>query len=233
LWGTPSDPQRATFQVILPDCGWHAPMSAEKPVVFIVDDDRSMCEALERLLGTVGLKAHTFGSAREFISTRRPDVPSCLVLDVRLPGLSGLDLQRRLVDMGPPMPIVIITAYADIPMTVEAVKAGAVEFLTKPFRDQELLDAVQEAIDRDRTLRLERAEVTELRQTYGSLTQREREVMTLVVTGLLNKQVAARLGTSEATVKAHRGQLMQKMRVESLAQLVRVAGRLGLLPPPD
>jgi len=207
-------------------------MSAEKPVAFIVDDDRSMCEALERLLGTVGLKAHTFGSAHEFMSTKRPDVPSCLVLDVRLPGLSGLDLQRRLVDMDPPMPIVIITAYADIPMTVEAVKAGAVEFLTKPFRDQELLDAVQEAIDRDRTLRLERAEVAELRQTYGSLTQREREVMTLVVTGLLNKQVAARLGTSEATVKAHRAQLMQKMRVESLAQLVRVAGRLGLLPPP-
>ncbi len=207
-------------------------MSAEKPVVFIVDDDRSMCEALARLLGTVGLKAHTFGSAHEFMSTKRRDVPSCLVLDVRLPGLSGLDLQRRLVDMDPPMPIVIITAYADIPMTVEAVKAGAVEFLTKPFRDQELLDAVQEAIDRDRTLRLERAEVAELRQTYGSLTQREREVMTLVVTGLLNKQVAARLGTSEATVKAHRGQLMQKMRVESLAQLVRVAGRLGLLPPP-
>jgi len=207
-------------------------MSAEKPVVFIVDDDRSMCEALERLLGTVGLKAHTFGSADEFMSTKRPDVPSCLVLDVRLPGLSGLDLQRRLVDMDPPMPIVIITAYADIPMTVQAVKAGAVELLTKPFRDQELLDAVQQAIDRDRTLRLERAELTELRQTYGSLTQREREVMTLVVTGLLNKQIAARLGTSEATVKAHRAQLMQKMRMESLAQLVRVAGRLGLLPPP-
>ena len=131
------------------------------------------------------------------------------------------------------MPIVIITAYADIPMTVQAVKAGAVELLTKPFRDQELLDAVQQAIDRDRTLRLERAELTELRQTYGSLTQREREVMTLVVTGLLNKQIAARLGTSEATVKAHRAQLMQKMRMESLAQLVRVAGRLGLLPPPQ
>jgi FixJ family two-component response regulator len=207
-------------------------MSAEKPVVFVVDDDRSMCEALQRLLGTVGLKVHTFGSAHEFMSTKRPDVPSCLVLDVRLPDLSGLDLQRRLLDMDPPMPIVIITAYADIPMTVQAVKAGAVEFLTKPFRDQELLDAVQEAIDRDRTLRLERAELTELRQTYESLTQREREVMTLVVTGLLNKQSAARLGTSEATVKAHRAQLMQKMRVGSLAQLVRVAGRLGLLSPP-
>src|SRR4029077_4605828 len=207
-------------------------MSAEKPVVFIVDDDRSMCEALERLLGTVGLEARTFGSAHEFMSTKRSDVPSCLVLDVRLPGLSGLDLQRRLVDMDPPIPILIITPDGDIPMTVQAVKAGAVEFLTKPFRDQELLDAVQEAIDRDRTLRLERAELTELQQTYGSLTQRERDVMALVVTGLLNKQIAARLGTSEATVKAHRAQLMRKMRVESLAQLVRLAGRLGLLPAP-
>jgi FixJ family two-component response regulator len=207
-------------------------MSAEDPVVFVVDDDPSMCEALERLLATVGLEVHTFGSAQEFMSTKRPGVPSCLVLDVRLPGLSGLDLQRELVNMDPPMPIVIITAYADIPMTVQAVKAGAVEFLTKPFRDQELLDAVQEAINRDRTMRRERAELTEPRRAYGSLTQREREVMTLVVTGLLNKQIAAELGTTEATVKAHRAQLMHKMRVESLAQLVRLAGRLGPLPPP-
>jgi FixJ family two-component response regulator len=207
-------------------------MSAEDPVVFVVDDDPSMCEALERLLATVGLEVHTFGSAQEFMSTTRPGVPSCLVLDVRLPGLSGLDLQRELVNTDPPMPIVIITAYADIPMTVQAVKAGAVEFLTKPFRDQELLDAVQEAINRDRTMRLERAELTEPRRAYGSLTQREREVMTLVVTGLLNKQIAAELGTTEATVKAHRAQLMHKMRVESLAQLVRLAGRLGPLPPP-
>ena len=207
-------------------------MSAEDPVVFVVDDDPSICEALERLLATVGLEAQTFGSAQEFMSTKRLDVPSCLVLDVRLPGLSGLDLQRELVNMDPPMPIVIITAYADIPMTVQAVKAGAVEFLTKPFRDQELLDAVQEAINRDRTMRLERAELTELRQAYGSLTQREREVMTLVVMGLLNKQIAAELGTTEATVKAHRAQLIHKMRVGSLAQLVRIAGRLGPLPLP-
>jgi FixJ family two-component response regulator len=207
-------------------------MSADDPVVFVVDDDPSICEALERLLATVGLEAQTFGSAQEFMSTKRPDVPSCLVLDVRLPGLSGLDLQRELVNMDPPMPIVIITAYADIPMTVQAVKAGAVEFLTKPFRDQELLDAVQEAINRDRTMRLERAELTELRRAYGSLTQREREVMTLVVTGLLNKQIAAELGTTEATVKAHRAQLIHKMRVGSLAQLVRIAGRLGPLPLP-
>ncbi len=207
-------------------------MSAEDPVVFIVDDDRSMCEALRRLLATVGLEAHTFGSAQEFLSTKRPDTPTCLVLDVRLPGLSGLDLQRELANVDPPTPIVFITAHGDIPMTVQAVKAGAVEFLTKPFRDQQLLDAVQQAIERDRTLRLQRAELTELRRGHESLTQREREVMTLVVTGLLNKQIAAELGTSEATVKAHRAQLMQKMRVDSVAQLVSIAGRLGLVPPP-
>ncbi len=207
-------------------------MSAEEPVVFIVDDDQSLCEALKRLLKTVGLKAQTFGSAQEFMSTKRPDVPSCLVLDVRLPGLSGLDLQREVANMDPPITIVIITGHADIPMTVQAVKAGAVEFLTKPFRDQQLLDAVQQAIDRNRTVRQQRAELAELRRRYESLTQRECEVMTLVVTGLLNKQIAARLGTSEATVKAHRAQLMRKMEAESLAQLVTIAGRLGLLPPP-
>jgi FixJ family two-component response regulator len=207
-------------------------MSAEEPLVFIVDDDPSICEALKRLLATVGLKAQTFGSAQEFMRTKRPDVPSCLVLDVRLPGLSGLDLQRELAKMDPPTAIVIITAHADIPMTVQAVKAGAVEFLTKPFRDQQLLDAVQQAIDRNRTVRQQRADLAELRQRYESLTQREREVVTLVVTGLLNKQIAAKLGTSEATVKAHRAQLMHKMRAESLAQLVTIAGRLGLLPPP-
>jgi len=206
-------------------------MSAEDPVVFIIDDDQSVCEALQRLLRTVGLKAQTFGSAQEFMSTKRPDVPSCLVLDVRLPGLSGLDLQRELAKMDPPTPVVIITAYADIPMTVQAVKAGAVEFLTKPFRDQQLLDAVQQGIDRDRTLRQQRAELAELRRRYESLTQREREVMTLVVTGLLNKQIGAKLRTSEATVKAHRARLMHKMRAASLARLVTIAGRLDLLPP--
>jgi len=207
-------------------------MSAEEPVVFIVDDDPSVCKALQRLLATVGLKAQTFGSAQEFMSIKRPDVPSCLVLDVRLPGLSGLDLQRELANMDPPIAIVIITAYADIPMTVQAVKAGAVEFLTKPFRDQQLLDAVQQGIDRDRTVRQQRAELAELRRRYESLTQREREVVTLVVRGLRNKQIAAKLLTSEATVKAHRAQLMHKMRAESLAQLVTIAGRLDLLPPP-
>ncbi len=207
-------------------------MNAEEPVVFIVDDDRSVCEALTRLLATVGLKAQTFGSAQEFMSIKRPDVPSCLVLDVRLPGLSGLDLQRELANMDPPIAIVIITAYADIPMTVQAVRAGAVEFLTKPFRDQQFLDAVRQALDRNRAVQQQHAELAELRRRYESLTQREREVMTLVATGLLNKQIAAKLRTSEATVKAHRAQLIHKMRAESLAQLVTITGRLGLLPPP-
>src|SRR5262249_38907333 len=159
------------------------------------------------------------------------DGPSCLVLDVRFPGLSGLDLQRELANTDPPIQIVFITAHGDIPMTVQALKAGAVDFLTKPFRDQQLLDAVRQAIDRDREARQQRGELAELRRRYESLTQREREVMTLVVTGLLNKQIAAQLGTSEATVKAHRGQLMRKMEAESVAQLVRMAEELGLLPP--
>jgi FixJ family two-component response regulator len=200
-------------------------------IVFIVDDDPSMCEALSRLLGTVGLKTQAFKTAQESLGTKRPDTPSCLVLDVRLPGLSGLDLQRELANADPPIPIVFITAHGDIPMTVQAMKAGAVEFLTKPFRDQQLLDAVQQAIDRDRAARHQRAELAELRRRYESLTQREHEVMTLVVRGSLNKQIAAELGTSEATVKAHRAQLMHKMQAESVAQLVRIAEGLKLLPP--
>ena len=204
-------------------------MSAEKPVVFVVDDDPSMCEALQRLLGTVGLKAHTFGSAHEFMRTKRPDVPSCLVLDVRLPDLSGLDLQRRLLDMNPPMPIVIITAYADIPMTVQAVKAGAVEFLTKPFRDQELLDAVQEAIDRDRTLRLERAELTELRQTYESLTQREREILRMLADGLRNEDVARTLHLSPHTIRTHVKKAMDKLEADTRTQAVASALRASLI----
>jgi len=200
-------------------------------IVFIVDDDPSMCEALTRLLGTVGLKTQAFETAQELLRTKRPDTPSCLVLDVRLPGLSGLDLQRELANADPPIPIVFITAHGDIPMTVQAMKAGAVEFLTKPFRDQQLLEAVQQAIDRDRAARHQRAELTELRRRYESLTQREREVMKLVVTGSLNKQIAAELGTSEATVKAHRAQLMRKMKAESVAQLVRIAEGLSLPPP--
>jgi len=206
-------------------------MSGDDAIVYIVDDDPSMCEALTRLLGTVGLRAQAFRTPQEFLRAKRPDTPSCLVLDVRLPGLSGLDLQRELASADPPIQIVFITAHGDIPMTVQAMKAGAVEFLTKPFRDQEILDAVQQAIDRDRTARHQRAELADLRRRYESLTQREREVMTLVVMGLLNKQIATELGTSEATVKAHRAQLMQKTRVESVAQLGRIAERLSLLPP--
>jgi FixJ family two-component response regulator len=206
-------------------------VSGADSIVFIVDDDPSMCEALTRLLGTVGLKTQAFETAQELLRTKRPDTPSCLVLDVRLPGLSGLDLQRELANADPPIPIVFITAHGDIPMTVQAMKAGAVEFLTKPFRDQQLLDAVQQAIDRDRAARHQRAELAELRRRYESLTQREREVMTRVVTGSLNKQIAAELGTSEATVKAHRAQLMHKMEAESVAQLVRIAEGLSLPPP--
>jgi FixJ family two-component response regulator len=205
-------------------------VSANDSIVFIVDDDASMCEALTRLLGTVGLKTAAFKTAQEFLTTKRPDTPSCLILDVRLPGLSGLDLQRELASTDPPIQIVFITAHGDVPMTVQALKAGAVDFLTKPFRDQQLIDAVQQAIDRDRTARRQRAELAELRRRYESLTPRERQVLTLVVTGLLNKQIAAELRTSEATVKAHRGELMHKMKAESVAQLVRMAEELSLPP---
>ena len=206
-------------------------MSGDDSIVFIVDDDQSMCEAVTRLLGTVGLRVQAFKTAQEFLGTKRPDDPSCLVLDVRLPGLSGLDLQREVASVDPPIQIVFITAHGDIPMSVQAMKAGAVEFLTKPFRDQQLLDAVQQAIARDRAARDQLAEVTAVRRRYESLSPREHEVMTLVVTGLLNKQIAAELRTSEATVKAHRAQLMHKMEAESLAHLVRMAERLDLLPP--
>jgi FixJ family two-component response regulator len=206
-------------------------MSGDDSIVYIIDDDPSMCEALTRLLGTVGLRAEAFRTPKDFSSIKRPDAPSCLVLDVRLPGSSGLDLQRELANANPPIPIVFITAHGDIPMTVQALKAGAVDFLTKPFRDQQLLDAVQQAIDRDRAVRNQWADVAELRQRYESLTQREREVMTLVVTGLLNKQIATQLRTSEATVKAHRAQLMRKIEADSVAQLVMMAEELSLLPP--
>ena len=206
-------------------------MSGDDSIVYVVDDDPSMCEALTRLLGTVGLRAQVFQTSQEFLRSKRPDAPSCLVLDVRLPGLSGLDLQHELAKADRPIPIVFISGHADIPMTVQALKAGAVDFLTKPFRDQQLLDAVQQAIERDRAARHQWAGLAELRRRYESLTQREREVMTLVVTGLLNKQIAAHLHTSEATVKAHRAQLMRKMGADSVAQLVVSAEELGLLPP--
>ncbi|MBI4903898.1 MAG: response regulator transcription factor [Acidobacteria bacterium] len=197
------------------------------PVVYVVDDDVSIREALENLLRSVGLKVETFGTARDFLSSQRPDVAGCLVLDVRLPNMSGLELQRQLVDADVGLPIIFITGHGDIPMSVRAMKAGAVEFLTKPFRDQDLLDAVQQAIERDRAAREHRAHLAELHNRCASLSPREQEVMALVVRGLLNKQIAAELGTTEATVKLHRGRVMHKMQADSLADLIRMAERLS------
>ena len=197
-------------------------------VVFVVDDDASMRDAISRLLNAVGLSVQTFASAREFLNRKLPDVPGCVVLDVRLPGLSGLDLQREMVERGIHIPVVFITGHGDIPMSVQAMKAGAVEFLTKPFRDQDLLDAVRSGIQLDRQGRKERAELAELRDGLRQLTPREREVMSLVVAGLLNKQIALRLGTSEKTIKIHRSHVMQKMRADSLADLVRMSQKLGI-----
>ena len=199
--------------------------------VFVVDDDAPMRESLKNLIRSVGLRAELFASAQEFLRSKRPDVPSCLVLDVRLPGLSGLDLQRRTTEAGMEIPIIFITGHGDIPMSVRAMKAGAVEFLTKPYRDQDLLDAIQQALERDRKAREQRAAMEELRSRFASLTPREREVMTRVVTGLLNKQIGAELGTSETTVKIHRHQVMEKMGAASLPELVRMADRLGILVP--
>jgi FixJ family two-component response regulator len=205
-------------------------MDAEA-LVFVVDDDAPMRESLQNLLQSVGLRVEVFASAQEFLRSTRPDVPGCLVLDVRLPGLSGLELQQRLVEGDTAMPIIFITGHGDIPMTVQAMKAGAVEFLSKPFRDQALLDAIQQALARDRAAREQRALREELRRRYRALTPRERDVLAFVVTGLLNKQIAGQLGTSEASVKVHRQHVMAKMGAGSLAELVRMADRLGIPTP--
>jgi len=203
-------------------------MTSDAPVVFVVDDDSSVRDSLRRLITSVGFMVEVFPSAQAFMRARRPDAPGCLVLDVRLPGLSGLDLQRELTDTDAALPIIFLTGHGDIPMSVRAMKAGAVEFLTKPFREQDLLDAIRSAIERDRTMRAERYERTQLRSRYASLTPRERDVLARIVGGFLNKQIAAELGTTEATVKEQRAHVMAKMQAGSVAELVRFASRLGI-----
>jgi FixJ family two-component response regulator len=205
-------------------------MDAEA-LVFVVDDDASLRASLQDLLESVGLRVAACASAQEFLRSPRPEGPSCLVLDVRLPGLSGLELQQELAKGDLAMPIIFITGYGDIPMSVQAMKAGAIDFLSKPFRDQDLLDAVHQALARARHAHAQRAKVEELRRRFAALTPRQRDVMTRMVAGLLTKQIAGELGTSEATVKTHRKQVMAKMRAESLADLISIADQLGLLPP--
>jgi len=205
-------------------------------IVFVVDDDPSVRESIERLLGTIDLSVHAFGAAREFLNSDRPEIPACLVLDVRLPGISGLDFQCELSKANIRIPIIFITAHGDVPMSVKAMKAGAVEFLVKPFHDQDLLDAVQMALERDRLRRLRESEIADLQRRLRTLTPREREVLPLVISGLLNKQIAAEINASEATVKVHRSQLMRKLEAKSVPDLVRIAEKLeirAVTPKPD
>jgi FixJ family two-component response regulator len=203
-------------------------MNETPPVVFVVDDEPAVRISLERLLRSIGLEARTYASAQEFLHSERPDAPACLVLDIRLPGLSGLDLQQELAAASVDLPIIFVTGHGDIPMSVRAMKAGAVEFLTKPFREQDLLEAIQRAIERNRITRRQSAELRTLQRRYALLTPREREVFPRVTSGLLNKQIAAELGASEKTIKVHRGQVMQKMKAESLAHLIQMADKLHL-----
>ena len=203
-------------------------MAEERPIVFVVDDDSSMREAVQDLIASVGLEARGFASPREFLEAVRPDAPACLVLDVRLPGSSGLNFQQELAQAGVLIPVIFITGHGDIPMSVRAIKAGAVEFLTKPFRDQELLDAINAGIERNRAQRREGVVMEDLRQRFAALTPREREIMALVILGRMNKQIAGELGVSEVTVKVHRGQIMRKMRAKSLPELVRMGDVLRL-----
>jgi FixJ family two-component response regulator len=207
-------------------------MNEPKASVYVIDDDMSVRAAVKRLIESTGLHVHAFATATEFLRFQRPDVPGCLILDVCLPGLNGLDLQRELSAGGLHLPVIFLTGHGDIPMTVQAMKAGAVEFLTKPFRNQDLLQAVAQAVEQDRQARQQRAELAQLRERYLRLTAREREVLELVVSGLLNKQIARELGTSEVTVKVHRSQMMQKMETGSLVDLVRMAEKLAIGSPP-
>jgi RNA polymerase sigma factor (sigma-70 family) len=201
-------------------------MNEPSPIVFVVDDDPSVRRAIKRLIGSVGLQVELFGSAQEFLLGKRPNAPSCLVLDIRLPGMSGLDFQRELAEADIQIPIIFITGHGDIPMSVRAVKAGAIEFLTKPFRDQDLLDAIQFGLERDRVRRQREAELVVLRERFEELTPREREVAAMVVSGMLNKQIAAEIGITENTVKAHRSRAMEKMLAQSLVDLVKMVERI-------